>query len=174
MRAEAFRLAGVCCRSVIVFSRLNARGTVAPPEWSNDPELVPLVLCGGWDQSNEHDRAVVAAICNKTYEEVDLAARRLASLPDAPLDLDGSIWTVRSPKDAFILTETLIGNAHQQRLARRLHHCVFGNRPDTQRARRRTANHTNQRRRLPPFRMAETRIEYNIASDIRTPRSSQI
>lgn len=113
---EAFRLAGICCRSVIVFSRLNARGTVAPPEWSNDPELVPLVLCGGWDHSNEHDRAVVAAICNKTYEEVDLVARRLASLPDAPLDLDGSIWTVRSPKDAFILTGTLIGNAHQQRL----------------------------------------------------------
>jgi hypothetical protein len=78
---EAFRLAGVCCRSVIVFSRLNARGTVAPPEWSHDPELVPLVLCGGWDQSNEHDRAVVAAICDKTYEEVDLAVRRLASLP---------------------------------------------------------------------------------------------
>jgi hypothetical protein len=113
---EAFRLAGICCRSVIVFSRLNARGTVAPPGWSSDADLVPIVLAGGWDESNEHDRAVLAVLCNKTYEQVDLDARRLASLPDAPLDLDGPVWTIRSPKDAFILTGALIGNAHQQRL----------------------------------------------------------
>lgn len=113
---EAFRLAGICCRSVIVFSRLNARGTVAPPDWSNDADLVPIVLAGGWDESNDHDRAVLAALCNKTYNQVDLDARRLASLPDAPLDLDGQVWTVRSPKDAFTLTGALIGNVHQQRL----------------------------------------------------------
>ncbi|MGA2847751.1 MAG: hypothetical protein ABSE46_02055 [Terracidiphilus sp.] len=113
---EAFRLAGICCRSVIVFSRLNARGTVAPPGWSSDADLVPIVLAGGWDESNEYDRAVLAALCNKTYDHVDLDARRLAALPDAPLDLDGSVWTVRSQKDAFTLTGALVGNAHQQRL----------------------------------------------------------
>jgi hypothetical protein len=113
---EAFRLAGICCRSVIVFSRLNARGTVALPGWSNDADLVPIVLAGGWDESNEYDRSLLAALCNKTYDQVDLDARRLALLPDAPLDLDGPVWTVRSPKDAFILTGALIGNAHQQRL----------------------------------------------------------
>jgi hypothetical protein len=113
---EAFRVAGICCRSVVVFSRLYARGTVAVPEWSKDAELVSLVLSGGWDDSNEHDRAVIAALCNKAYDQVDLDARRLASLPDAPLDLDGSIWTIRSPKDAFTLMGFSMGNAHQQRL----------------------------------------------------------
>lgn len=113
---EAFRLAGICCRSVTVFSRINARGTVAPPNWSTDPELVPLMLAGSWDASNEHDRTIVEALCNKTYGEVDLEARRLASLPDAPLDLDGAIWTVRSPKDAFTLAGSHVGDAHQQRL----------------------------------------------------------
>jgi hypothetical protein len=113
---EAFRLAGICCRSVIVFSRLNARGTVALPNWSSDPDLVPIVLAGGWDASNKHDRSVLAMLCNKSYDEVDMDARRLASLPDAPLDLDGPIWSVRSPKDAFILTGARMGNAHQQRL----------------------------------------------------------
>ncbi len=113
---EAFRLAGICCRSVVVFSRLNARGAVARPEWSGSAELVPLVLSGGWDDSNESDRAVVAALCNKSYDEVDADARKFASLPDAPLDLAGSIWTVRSPKDAFTLIGSMIGNAHQQRL----------------------------------------------------------
>jgi hypothetical protein len=88
---EAFGLAGICCRSVVVFSRLNARGTVARPGWSDSPELAPLILTGGWDDSNENDRAVVAALCNRSYEEVDADARRFAALADAPLDLDGSI-----------------------------------------------------------------------------------
>lgn len=113
---EAFRVAGVCCRSVSVFSRLYARGTVAAPNWSDDMGLVPLVLAGGWDDSNEHDRAVLVALCDKPYDQIDLDARRLASQPDAPLDLEGSIWTVRSPKDAFTLMGTLIGSAYQQRL----------------------------------------------------------
>jgi hypothetical protein len=64
---EAFRLAGICCRSVVVFSRLNARGSVAPPDWSDAPELVPIILSGGWDASNEYDRAVVATLCHRTY-----------------------------------------------------------------------------------------------------------
>ncbi len=113
---EAFRLAGVCCRSVVVFSRLDARGTVAEPDWGGSAELVPLILCGGWDESNENDRAVVSALCNKTYDEVDLDARRFEAMPDAPVDLEGSVWTVRSPNDAFTLIGSMIGNAHQQRL----------------------------------------------------------
>lgn len=113
---EAFRLAGICCRSVVVFSRLDARGTVAEPAWSKSGELAPLILCGGWDASNENDRAVVAALCQKTYAEVDLDARRFSAMPDAPLDIEGSIWTVRSPKDAFTLMGSMIGDAHQQRL----------------------------------------------------------
>jgi hypothetical protein len=113
---EAFRLAGICCRSVVVFSRLNAYGAVSRPTWSDSAELVPLILAGGWDDSNDNDRTVVSSLCNKPYDEVDTDARRLASLPDAPLDLDGTIWTVRSPKDAFTLVGSLIGNAHQQRL----------------------------------------------------------
>jgi hypothetical protein len=35
---------------------------------------------------------------------------------DAPLDLDDSVWTVRSPKDAFTLMGWAIGDAHQRRL----------------------------------------------------------
>lgn len=113
---EAFRLAGICCRSVVVFSRLDASGTVAEPAWSNSTDLVPLILCGAWDESNDNDRKIVAALCQKTYDEVDSDARGFASMSDAPLDLDGSVWTVRSPKDAFTLMGSMIGNAHQQRL----------------------------------------------------------
>lgn len=113
---EAFRLAGICCRSVVVFSRLDARGTVDEPAWSKDSDLTPLILCGGWDASNENDRTVVANLCQKTYDEVDLDARKFAAMPDAPLDLEGSVWTVRSPKDAFTLMGQMVGDAHQKRL----------------------------------------------------------
>ncbi len=113
---EAFRMAGICCRSVVVFSRLDARGSVDEPAWSKNAEVTPLILCGGWDASNENDRIIVAGLCQKTYDEVDLNARMFAAMPDAPLDLEGSVWTVRSPKDAFTLMGPMVGNAHQQRL----------------------------------------------------------
>ena len=113
---EAFRLAGICCRSVVVFSRLNASGIVTPPDWCSDTSLTPLLLAGSWDGANENDRAIIAALGGKNYDQIDLDARRLLRLPDAPLNLDGSIWTIRSPKDAFTLIGSLIGNLHQQRL----------------------------------------------------------
>jgi hypothetical protein len=113
---EAFQLAGICGRSVTVLSRLNASATVAPPKWRDIPEVIPLVLAGGWDASNQHDRAVVARLCGKDYGDVDTDARKLAVLQDAPLDREGSIWTLRSSQDAFTLFGALIGTAFQQRL----------------------------------------------------------
>jgi hypothetical protein len=113
---EAFRLATTCGRSPTVLSRLKASAAAVPPKWHDDPQLVPIVLVGGWDASNEHDRAVVAKLCNTSYEGVDSDARRLASLPDAPLDLEGPIWTLRSPMDAFTLLGCLIDTGCQQRL----------------------------------------------------------
>ena len=71
----------------------------------------------------------VAALCQKTYDEVDADARRFASLPDAPLDLDGSVWTVRSPKDAFTLIGSMIGK-HINKGFVMLSQRVFRNRPD--------------------------------------------
>ena len=114
--AEAFRPAGVCGRSLTVLSRLKHSGSVAQPKWHDDPKIVPIVLAGGWDASNDHDQAVVAKLCNSTYESVDTEARRLAALPDAPLDLEGTIWTLRSPMDAFTLLGFLVDTASQRRL----------------------------------------------------------
>jgi hypothetical protein len=94
---EAFRLAGTCGRSLTVLSRLKASANVILPKWHDNPKLIPIVLAGGWNASNEYDRAVVAKLCNTSYENVDSEARRLAALSDAPVDLEGSVWTLRSP-----------------------------------------------------------------------------
>ncbi len=114
---DAFRLAGMCGRSVTVLSRLIPRATATPPKWHNDPKLVPLVLAGGWNASNENDCAVVANLCGAaSYPDVDTEARRLSSLSDAPLDLEDPVWTLRSPKDAFTLLGRLVDIGTQERL----------------------------------------------------------
>ncbi|MCU1239392.1 MAG: hypothetical protein JWO71_118 [Candidatus Acidoferrum typicum] len=114
---EAFRLAGRCGRSLTVLSRLNASAIATPPKWHGDARLVPFVLAGGWNASNEHDRAILAKLSNTSYEYVDSEARRLASLSDAPVDLEGSIWTLRSHADAFTVLGCLIDSGFQRRLS---------------------------------------------------------
>src|SRR5207245_11794162 len=52
--------------------------------------------------------SVVAKLCNASYEAVDAEARRLSSLADAPLDLEGSVWALRSATDAFTLLGCLV------------------------------------------------------------------
>jgi hypothetical protein len=113
---EAFRLAGICGRSLTVLSRLKHSATATRPKWHDDRKLVPIVLAGGWEPSNRHDCAILAKLCETSYEAVDSEARRLAALSDAPLDLEGSIWTLRSPMDAFILVGCLIDTGLQRRL----------------------------------------------------------
>ncbi len=113
---EAFRLAGTCRRSPTVLSRLIPSGTATPPKWHDNPKLVPIMLAGGWDASNKHDLAIVEKLCNTSYDSVDAEVRWLASLSDAPLDLEGTAWTLRSHKDAFTLLGCLIDSGSQERL----------------------------------------------------------
>src|SRR5712692_3745375 len=113
---ESFRLAVMCGRSLTVLSRLRPSTLVVLPKWHNDPKLVPIVLAGGWHASNEHDCAVVAKLCNTSYDVVDAEARRLSSFADAPLDLEGSVWTLRSATDAFTLLGCLVDSGTQERL----------------------------------------------------------
>jgi len=113
---EAFALAMTCGRSLTVLSRLKASAIAPPPKWHNDAKLVPMVLAGGWNAANERDRAVVAKLCNTSYEAVDAEARRLSSLADAPLDLEGSVWALRSATDAFTLLGCLVDTGTQERL----------------------------------------------------------
>lgn len=113
---EAFRLATRCGRSVTVLSRLNASAIARPPEWHRDSTLVPFVVAGGWDARNEYDRVAMEKLCGTSYDNIDAAARKFASVADPPIDLDGTVWTLRSATDAFILLGSLIDTASQQRM----------------------------------------------------------
>jgi len=113
---EAFRLAIRCGRSVTVLSRLNASAIARPPAWHRDATLVPFVLAGGWDARNEYDQAVMERLCDASYDKIDASARKFASVADPPIDLDGTVWTLRSATDAFMLLGSLIDMASQQRM----------------------------------------------------------
>jgi hypothetical protein len=112
---EAYGLAGVCGRSLTVLSRLRPSALARRPKWHDDRNLVPIVLAGGWNAASEHDQAILAKLSNTSYENVDAEARRLASLADAPLDLEGSVWTLRSHMDAFTWLGPLIDTGFQKR-----------------------------------------------------------
>lgn len=113
---EAFRLAVTCGRSLTVLSRIKASGLKPLPIWHHDSDLIPLLLAGAWDATNEHDCATVAHLCGKPYGSVDAAARKFAAVADAPIDLEGAVWAMRSPTDAFTLLGRLIDSATQTRL----------------------------------------------------------
>ena len=82
----------------------EARGPT--PEWSAvDPQnpLPLLTLIGQWDESNENDKATVAAITGRLYEEVAREAAALAQSEDSPLTKFGSRWRFLSHDEAWHL-----------------------------------------------------------------------
>src|SRR5207245_8038767 len=60
--------------------------------------------------------SVVAKLCNASEEAADAEARRRSSPADAPLDLEGSVWALRSATDAFTLLGCLVDTRTQERL----------------------------------------------------------
>jgi hypothetical protein len=112
---EAFRTASICGRSITVLSRLRPGGSNPPPVWHDCRELVPIMLAGAWDATNEYDCALIAELCGKNYEQVDADARRIGTLEAPPLELTGSVWALRSAQDAFTVLGRMVDTATQQR-----------------------------------------------------------
>ena len=65
--------------------------------------LPPGILAGAWDEANGHDRAAVASLAGRPYDEVGLALTRLADRPDPPVGKIGHAWRLTAPLDAFLL-----------------------------------------------------------------------
>lgn len=118
---EAYRLARTCGRSVTVLSRIISSNIRPRPGWHAELDLVPVMLCGAWDAANDDDRLVISALAGRAYEEIDATARRLSAHSDAPLDLENSVWSMRSPIDAFTLLGVHVTTALQHRFATACH-----------------------------------------------------
>jgi plasmid maintenance system antidote protein VapI len=75
----------------ILRRHLSKLPTLKAPEWSKEGsvlarKLIPILLAGAWNKSNEWDRMIVSSLaqCN-TYEEVERNMRDLLALSDTPV-----------------------------------------------------------------------------------------
>ena len=104
---EARALVRKTARSLPIIRRFlieEAGGTT--PAWASvDPQspLPSLMLVGQWDEANESDRATVAKIAARPYEEIAREAAALAQIEDSPVTKVGSRWRFLSHEEAWHL-----------------------------------------------------------------------
>lgn len=110
----AITLARGCGRSLTVLMRHRPGGRCQPPAWMPNRDIVlPAILSGGWDTSNELDLRVVQGIAEADdYLRYERKLRTFLDGPDPPLEREGTVWKVRAPIDAFVHIGELIGADH--------------------------------------------------------------
>lgn len=105
-------------RSLTALARIIPGGADDPPAWiDSGPELLPAILSGSWDSANPCDIKIVELIAGVPAKELESRLRRFLPEADPPFDLEGTIWKVRAPMDAFVRIGHLI-ESHQAGLLR--------------------------------------------------------
>jgi hypothetical protein len=109
---RALTLARGCGRSLAALVRLiPGGGSYDLPAWlQKGQELLPAILAGAWDSANSRDREIVERIAGgATCSQVEGRVRAFLRDADPPFDLEGTVWKVRAPMDAFVRVGPLIG-----------------------------------------------------------------
>ena len=105
--ADAKRYAASTGRSWSVFRRRRAiNPVIRKPGWLSVPQagaLSTLCLLGSWSAEKATDRAIVAQLSGRTYEEIERDLRYLARLGDAPVLEIGEVWKAKSPLELLDL-----------------------------------------------------------------------
>ncbi len=104
---EAEQRASRTGRSLTVYRRLYCSAGVAkPPEWACPGEagqLIPLLLAGGWSESNEADTAAVSELAGIDYSDVSRTLAHWKNRPDAPFRRIGDTWILAALLDSWSL-----------------------------------------------------------------------
>jgi len=104
---EASRLAREAGGSLTVLKRRLTRfPSTRQPDWSqprNAQDLVPMLLAGGWDDANAGDRAIIAKLAGRSYDEVLSTANRWLTSEDPPLIKLLTRWSLVSHEDSWLL-----------------------------------------------------------------------
>ncbi len=104
---EASQLAREAGGSLTVLKRRLGRfPSTRQPEWSqppNAPDLVPILLAGGWDDATAGDRAIIAKLAGRSYDEVLSTANCWLAGEDPPLIRFLTRWSLVSREDSWIL-----------------------------------------------------------------------
>ena len=115
---HAVTLARGCGRSLAALARLIPSGAYEPPAWlGKGQDLLPAILAGAWDTSNQLDRRIVEQIAGGTpCAEIERRISAFLRDDDPPFDREGTIWKVRAPMDAFVRVGHLIGQGEAELL----------------------------------------------------------
>jgi hypothetical protein len=93
-----------------LFNEADASGVL--PEWTK-PEyvavVIPVVLLGGWSESNQNDLRVVEAVTGRKYLELRDKLMELRRLDDPLVEFVADTAVISAPATAFALIATLIG-----------------------------------------------------------------
>lgn len=115
---RALSLARGCGRSLGALARLIPGGSYEPPTWEADARaLLPGILAGAWDAGNDLDRQVLEVLsAGTTATDIQRRARQHMLALEPPFDMEGSVWKVRAPMDAFLRVGPVIDDDDLRRL----------------------------------------------------------
>jgi plasmid maintenance system antidote protein VapI len=105
---EVSALSAQTAQSPTILRRhLSTLPSLKNPDWSKEGsaltrKLVPVLLAGAWNKSNEWDRAIVSGLAQATsYEQVERDMLDLLALPDAPVWAIGNYRGIVCRRDAL-------------------------------------------------------------------------
>ena len=115
---QAQELAVLARRSLLALRRrLAVRPEFQRPAWARPDTvrtIIPLLLAGGWNESNAADLTALRALHTGSDDPVD-TARRWAREVDPPVRSIGDVWYVTSKEDVWILLSSGIAAADLER-----------------------------------------------------------
>jgi addiction module HigA family antidote len=118
---EANRRVRKSGRSLTVYRRMFAAAGVAQlPAWGTAEvaqELLPVLLAGGWTETNDSDRLAISKLAGTDYEIVSRTVMRWKNQPDAPVRRIGEAWSLVAPLDAWSLLSRFISDIDLERFS---------------------------------------------------------
>lgn len=97
-------------RSLAVLRR-RWSGASNMPEWAKGNsarDMIPVLLAGRWEESNEAEKDIIAQIAFKSYTSVSRNLTCWLNNSDSPVIKIGKMWRLRSPVDAWLLLAPFI------------------------------------------------------------------
>ncbi|MFZ0931827.1 MAG: hypothetical protein WAN11_24730 [Syntrophobacteraceae bacterium] len=104
---EAERAARACGRSVTILQRQRAHANYDRPKWAEGSSVIhmlPGLLAGRWNDSNEADRATLCRLAGfSEYGALEAQLQEFLLVDEPPLQKIGEMWSLTAPVDAFQL-----------------------------------------------------------------------
>lgn len=114
---DAYQLARASGRSVTILRRRIPNGDAGKPEWADRIDLIPALLCGGWESTRDADKEILRALIGDTqYGGYEANLQLFLKMHDPPIDREGEVWKIRAPVDAFVHLGSLVSGKDLENL----------------------------------------------------------